>query len=205
MLASGRLEEARTSLVFGEDHTNANYPGFNLGYLKLNIRAAEIALGTGDPTFALARANLALAHLAERSDPDMLPYLQAAAFKVRGDALLATNDNAAVNAFDTALALQRRLQDPASPWLANTLISAGLAHQKIGDRDRGADLMREARRIARQQRVAFHVLQNTLIGALASKKLRFGSLLRRVAYYLVQAPFTLPGRRYQRLRPCAIH
>lgn len=147
-LAARHLPEALAVLKEGEDTINTTLEGYNFGYVQLNIRAAEIAVKGGDFATALTRANLAQRHLAERADAALLPYLAAAAHKVRGDALLGTGDAAAAAvSLDTAVNLMRRLQDPASPWLADALVSSAQAYRKLGQGDRAKALQTEAQRI----------------------------------------------------------
>ena len=151
LLADRRFAEANAVLKFGEDHPNGNTESFNLAYVRLNIRAAEIAYRSGDHAFALTRADLALKHLSERADPRMLPYLQAAALKARGDALLGTGDAAAAaKTLDTAVASLRPLQDATSPWLADALVSSALAYRALGQSAPAGAMEAEARNILRQ-------------------------------------------------------
>ena len=151
LLASGRLDEAGTTLKFGEDHANNPLLGFNIGYVQLNIRAAEIAIHRGDFALALARTDLAQRHFSERAKPLMLPYLNAELQKVRGEALLGNGDAAAAaKTLAATVASMRQLQDAASPWLADTLVSSALAHRKLGQIDQAVALHAEARRILRQ-------------------------------------------------------
>ena len=44
----------------------------------------------------------------------------------------------------------RRLHDPASPWLADTLVSAALAQRSLGQHEKAKALLAEARKIFRQ-------------------------------------------------------
>ncbi len=151
-LATGHAADALAVLKEGEDTINTTLAGYNFGYVQLNIRAAEAAVQGGDFATALDRANRARQHLAERTNAALLPHLAAAADKARGDALLGTGDaTGAAAALDAAIALMRRLQDPASPWLADALVSAARAQRQLGQTERAKALQAEAQRIYAQQ------------------------------------------------------
>ncbi|MEQ1516920.1 MAG: hypothetical protein ABL931_10580, partial [Usitatibacteraceae bacterium] len=151
LLAAKRFDDANATLKFGEDHPNGNTEYFNLAYVTLNIRAAEIASRAGDPALASARAELAIDHLTQWTTPSAFPYLRAAAFKARGDAQLGMGDAAAAaESLGAALKLIRALQDAASPWLADTLASLAMAHRKLGQERQARASLAEARLILRQ-------------------------------------------------------
>ncbi len=151
LLSTGRLDEAAAALRFGKDPTTGEPADFAEGYVNANLRAAEIAVLQGDVGLARAHSQRALDHLAQRLAPGAMPWLQAEARKVHGNVLLAAGDAAAgLQSLETAITAMRRLHDPASPWLADTLISAALAQRSLGQHEKARALLAEARKIFRQ-------------------------------------------------------
>jgi serine/threonine protein kinase len=151
LLSTGRLDDAAAALRFGKDPTAGEPADFAEDYVNANLRAAEIAVLQGDAVRARAHSQRALDHLAKRLTPGAMPWLRAEAAKVHGNVLLAAGDaDAALQSLEAAIIAMRRLHDPASPWLADTLVSAALAHRSLGQREQAKALLAEARKIVRQ-------------------------------------------------------
>jgi serine/threonine protein kinase/tetratricopeptide (TPR) repeat protein len=120
--------------------------------IERDILLARAYLQAGDTARALSLARGAREQVVTSRARDMFPALEAEASVQLAQAQIATGDAASARAYaERALALQRELSDPSSPWLAEAYLASAEALLAAGETRRAREYLARARLILAAQ------------------------------------------------------
>jgi tetratricopeptide (TPR) repeat protein len=160
---SGDLAAAAKAIDRGRDVLDTPPAQFDVDFVSFALRAAEVSVRRANPEEGLRLADQALGHLRGKADRNGLPYVEAQALRVRGEALLALGrTREALPDLESSVGLMRRLHAPDSPWLLDALALTSVAARQLGDPGRARALAAEARSIARRHDSLARAFRNRL-------------------------------------------